>query len=101
LLLPKPDCGRINWKAGISSFPNSPRETESGRSVGHIGIIKIEGDCQLKEVYLIHAGGTKSKGGAVRKVLLLDYISKMPFAGVIITRIEERMIEILNLNSYG
>lgn len=39
-------------------------------------------------VYLIHAGGVKSKGGVVKKVLLKDYILRMPFAGAKITRFD-------------
>jgi ribosomal protein L24 len=38
--------------------------------------------------YLIHAGGTKGKGGEVKKVLLKDYILKMPFVGAKITRFD-------------
>ncbi|OGP63929.1 MAG: hypothetical protein A2169_08770 [Deltaproteobacteria bacterium RBG_13_47_9] len=57
--------------------------------VGHIGIIKIEKNTEgpnSGEVFLIHASGTKEKGGTVKKVLLKDYITKMPFIGVKITR---------------
>jgi len=51
--------------------------------VGHIGIIKVE---QGQAMYLIHASGTKVKGGVVKKILLKEYISNMPFIGVKITR---------------
>ena len=51
--------------------------------VGHIGIVKKE-----KQPYLIHAGGTKGKGGEVMKVLLKDYLKQAPFIGVMITRFE-------------
>ncbi len=51
--------------------------------VGHIGIIKVE-----QEAFLIHAGGTKGKGGEVKKVLLRDYLKTMPFIGVMITRFD-------------
>ncbi len=54
-----------------------------GEIVGHLGIIKVE-----KEVFLIHASGIKRKGGEVKKVLLKNYISKMPFIGVKITRFD-------------
>lgn len=50
--------------------------------VGHIGIIKMEGETP----YLIHAGGIKNKGGEVKKALLYDYIRSMPFAGVKVSR---------------
>ena len=51
--------------------------------VGHIGIVKKE-----KQPYLIHAGGTKGKGGEVKKILLKDYLKQAPFIGVMITRFE-------------
>ncbi|KAF0180304.1 MAG: hypothetical protein FD164_1841 [Nitrospirae bacterium] len=54
--------------------------------VGHAGIISI--DEQSGGVQLIHAGGLKGKGGAVRKVLLKTYRASMPFAGFMITRFE-------------
>ena len=79
----------------ILFFMTRPEKRKVNEAVGHIGIIKIEGDCQLKEVYLIHAGGSKSKGGTVKKVLLQDYVARMPFVGVIITRFEEKKTGIL------
>lgn len=51
--------------------------------VGHIGIVKVE-----QVPYLIHARGTKEKGGQVSKVLLKDYLKTMPFIGVMITRFD-------------
>lgn len=65
-------------------FIKSPRERVSGEIVGHIGILKQEGD----NIYLIHAGGQKNKGGVVKKLLLYDYISSMPFVGVRVTRFD-------------
>jgi hypothetical protein len=73
----------------IFFFMTRPEKRKGDEAVGHIGIIKIEGNSALKEIYLIHAGGSKNKGGSVKKVFLQDYISRMPFVGVIITRIEE------------
>lgn len=64
-------------------FIQNPKERKAEEIVGHIGIIKVE-----EEVYLIHASGTKRKGGEVKKVLLSEYLSKMPFIGVKITRFE-------------
>ncbi|MDI6802048.1 MAG: DUF1460 domain-containing protein [Thermodesulfovibrionales bacterium] len=61
-----------------------PGKRVAGEIVGHIGIIKIED--RSKKVYLIHASGIKGKGGIVKKVLLKDYIIKMPFIGAKITR---------------
>lgn len=52
--------------------------------VGHIGIIKKEGD----SLYLIHAGGKKKKGGVVKKAVFRDYVKSMPFVGIMAGRIE-------------
>lgn len=64
-------------------FIKKPQDRKAGEIVGHIGIVKVE-----QEVFLIHAGGTKSGGGEVKKVLLTEYLGKMPFSGVKITRFE-------------
>jgi hypothetical protein len=66
-------------------FIRKPEERKLGEIVGHIGILKVEQD---QEVYLIHASGTKERGGMVKKVLLRDYVSQMPFIGVKITRFD-------------
>ncbi len=66
-------------------FIKAPRKRVSEEIVGHIGIISraetVDGG-----IYLIHANGRKDKGGTVKKVALKDYIRKMPFIGVKITR---------------
>jgi hypothetical protein len=83
--------GLNKLKSGdIFFFMTRPEKRKVNEAVGHIGIIKIEGNSARKGIYLIHAGGSKNKGGSVKKVLLQDYISRMPFVGVIITRFEER-----------
>jgi hypothetical protein len=69
-------------------FIKDPKKRTVGESVGHLGIIKVEEKTGKKSVYLIHASGSKNKGGAVRKVLLRDYIVKMPFVGVQVTRFQ-------------
>lgn len=66
----------------IIFFIKSPERRVANEIVGHIGIIKREGN----DIYLIHASGRKNNGGEVRKVLFLDYISTMPFAGVRVSR---------------
>ena len=53
--------------------------------MGHIGIITRSGANDVG-IYLIHANGRKGKGGIVKKVAMRDYINKMPFTGVKITR---------------
>lgn len=69
----------------IVFFMKKPEERKSGEMVGHIGILRME-PCQ--QAYLIHASGTKERGGEVRKVLLRDYVSRMPFIGVKVTRMD-------------
>jgi len=90
-ILPPPEIkqGMKKLKSGdILFFMTRPEKRKVNEAVGHIGIIKIEKNLAGKEIFLIHAGGSKNKGGAVKKVLLQDYVSRMPFAGAIITRIE-------------
>ncbi len=60
-----------------------PEERSRMEVVGHIGIIKVE---ESRGACLIHASGTKEKGGSVKEVLLQEYVSKMSFIGVKITR---------------
>jgi cell wall-associated NlpC family hydrolase len=75
----------------IIFFATQPEKRKVGEIIGHIGIVKIEKrstDPGAAGVYLIHASGVKGKGGLVKKVLLKDYLSKMPFIGVKITRFE-------------
>ncbi|MBS3907158.1 MAG: hypothetical protein KGZ49_09005 [Syntrophaceae bacterium] len=67
----------------ILFFVKKPEERKAEEIVGHIGIIKI-----AQEVYLIHAGGTKGKGGEVKKILLKEYVLKMPFIGAKVTRFD-------------
>ena len=66
----------------IVFFVNAPEKTVNGTAIGHMGIIKTEADT----AYLIHASGRKETGGSVKKVLLKDYLSKMPFAGIKVSR---------------
>jgi hypothetical protein len=78
--------GLRKLKSGdIVFFIKNPEERKLGEIVGHIGILKVGQD---EEAYLIHASGTKERGGMVKKVLLKDYVSQMPFIGVKITRID-------------
>jgi len=88
ILPAKAFAGRLNrLKSGdLVFFIKDPKKRTVGESVGHIGIVKFEEKAGKKSVYLIHAGGSKNKGGAVRKVLLKDYLVKMPFIGVQVTR---------------
>jgi hypothetical protein len=77
--------------ADLLFFIKRPEKRAKGEIVGHIGIVEVEESPRGeggREVYLIHASGVKGKGGAVKKVLLKEYLSKMPFIGVKITRFQ-------------
>lgn len=75
------------FKSGdLIFFVKNPKRRTVGESVGHIGIVKVEKQAGRKTVFLIHASGSKDKGGAIRKVLLKDYVMKMPFVGLQVTR---------------
>lgn len=67
----------------ILFFIKKIEERKVEEIVGHIGILKAE-----QAPYLIHASGTKAKGGEVKKVLLKDYLHQMSFMGVMITRFD-------------
>jgi hypothetical protein len=69
----------------ILFFIQAPEKRTVGEAVAHIGIAKVEG-AKPEDVYLIHASGTKKRGGSVKKVVLRDYVSRMSFVGVKITR---------------
>jgi hypothetical protein len=72
----------------ILFFFKAPEKRAVEEGVGHMGIVKVEGKDSERKIFLIHAGGTKNSGGAVKKVLLADYLAAMPFVGVKVTRFE-------------
>jgi hypothetical protein len=84
--------GTKNLRSGdIVFFIKKVEERKREEIVGHLGIVKVEKNPKTREgrkIYLIHASGIKGKGGAVKKVLLKEYLSIMPFIGVKITRFE-------------
>jgi len=84
--------GTKNLKSGdILFFIKRPQDRKREEIVGHLGIIKVERNPANdggKEIYLIHASGAKEKEGVVRKLLLKEYLSGMPFIGVKITRFQ-------------
>jgi hypothetical protein len=85
--------GIKNLNSGdIVFFIKKPKERKKEEEiVGHIGILKVEinpKNMEHRDIYLIHASGIKEKGGRVKKVLLKEYVSKMPFMGVKITRFQ-------------
>ena len=63
-------------------FIKKPDKRVVGEMVGHLGFVTKSG----QDVYLIHASGKKNGTGSVRKVSLPDYLEKMPFAGIRVTR---------------
>ncbi len=70
-------------------FIRKPARRIRDEVVGHIGTVKVEtgpGRASVRNVFLVHAGGTKAKGGAVKKVLLADYLRTMPYIGARVTR---------------
>ncbi len=73
----------------IIFFIKAPEKRVVGEIVGHIGIIAVKEGMP----YLIHASGTKKSaasdgGGSVKSLPLADYIEKMKFIGVRITRFQ-------------
>ena len=91
IIVPKGDipASLTRLKSGdIVFFVKDPAKRVVGEIIGHIGIIKKEGD----SIYLIHASGNKGKvspAGEVKKVLFPEYIEKMRFVGIIVTRFGE------------
>jgi hypothetical protein len=72
----------------ILFFVTAPEKRKADECIGHIGIAKIEKSESAKKIYMIHASGVKNRGGVVKKVSLPEYVSRMPFVGVRITRFE-------------
>jgi hypothetical protein len=73
----------------IVYFVRDPSRIAVGGVIAHMGILKVEtrNGGLSRTVYLIHASGTKRRGGSVKKVLLDEYLSHMPHAGVKISRL--------------
>jgi len=72
----------------ILFFFKAPEKRVVEEGVGHMGIVKLEGKDSERKIFLIHASGSKSSGGSVKKVPLVNYLSSMPFVGVKVTRFE-------------
>ncbi len=90
-VLPPQEIARKKKKlrnGDILFFFKAPEKRAVEEGVGHMGIVKVEGKDSERKIFLIHASGSKSSGGSVKKVLLVDYISTMPFVGVKVTRFE-------------
>lgn len=80
--LAMPKASVVLKSGDIVYFVKDPKRRVVGEVVGHIGILKQEND----DLYLIHASGSKNRGGVVKKVLFADYVGSMPFIGVIVSR---------------
>lgn len=84
--------GLNHLKSGdIIFFATKPEKRKVGEIIGHMGLLTIEkrsdGSGAI-DVFLIHASGTKKRGGEVKKVPLKVYLKKMGFIGVKIARFQ-------------
>jgi hypothetical protein len=75
----------------ILYFVRDPSKRAVGGIIAHMGILKVEvkNGGSSRTVYLIHASGTKKRGGSVKKVLLDEYLAHMQHAGAKISRIND------------
>jgi len=90
-VLPPHEMARKQGKlrsGDILFFFKAPEKRVVEEGVGHMGIVKLEGKDSERKIFLIHASGSKSSGGSVKKVPLVNYLSSMPFVGVKVTRFE-------------
>jgi hypothetical protein len=87
IILPKDSIKESKgFKNGdIIFFVKRPETRLYGEIIGHIGILKVEGD----NIYLIHASGKKNGKGTVKKVPFFDYVKDMDFAGIRVTRLTD------------
>jgi len=75
----------------IIFFVGDPSRRAVGGIIAHMGILKVElkDGGSIRTVYLIHASGTKKRGGSVKKVLLDEYLAHMQHAGAKISRLND------------
>ena len=75
----------------IIFFVRDPSKSEVAGIVAHMGILKVEqrNGGSGRTVYLIHASGTKRRGGSVKKVLLDEYLTYIQHAGAKISRLND------------
>ncbi|HUJ89993.1 MAG TPA: hypothetical protein VLX12_07355 [Syntrophorhabdales bacterium] len=75
----------------IIFFVGDPSRRAVGGIIAHMGILKVElkDGGLIRTVYLIHASGTKKRGGSVKKVLLDEYLAHMQHAGAKISRLND------------
>jgi hypothetical protein len=82
--------GQVNT-GDIIFFVRDPARSKIGGLIAHIGILKVEqrNGGSGRTVYLVHASGTKKRGGSVKKVLLDEYLLHMQHAGTKISRLND------------
>jgi len=86
-MIRKQDIARLPGRlhnGDLVFFVKDPKKRVSGEIIGHIGIVKIDAE----KTYLVSAFGRKNRGGTVRKILLSEYSTVMPFVGIRVSRLE-------------
>ncbi|HUK99914.1 MAG TPA: NlpC/P60 family protein [Nitrospirota bacterium] len=73
----------------IVYWVKDPKKRSAEEIVGHLSIIRVKSN----KIYVIHAAGDKDRlmkrgGGAVKEILLTDYINTMRFIGALVTRFQ-------------
>jgi hypothetical protein len=86
----KPDTLSKFKDGDIVYFVKDPKKRVVGEVIGHLGVIKVEGEGPM----LIHASGSKKSktregGGEVKKVSFEGYLSDTKFIGVQVTRFRD------------
>ncbi|MCS7299215.1 MAG: hypothetical protein RMJ37_04530 [Spirochaetia bacterium] len=84
LFIPKTHYGKVKYlvpNGSIIFFVKDPKNRLKDEVVGHLGILEKTG----KELYLIHASGSKNKGGKVVREKLGRYLSRSKNIGFVIT----------------
>lgn len=79
------DIARKLKSGDIVFFVKKPEKRVYGEIIGHIGILKVEGNT----LYLIHASGKKNGKGTTVKVPFLGYVENMDFSGIRVTRFKD------------
>jgi hypothetical protein len=74
----------------IIYWVKDPKKRAVGEIVAHLSFVRVKDG----KAYLIHANGTKDSaskpgGGAVKEVLMADYVRDTRFIGAFVTRIEQ------------
>ncbi|MGC8767446.1 MAG: N-acetylmuramoyl-L-alanine amidase-like domain-containing protein [Brevinematia bacterium] len=65
----------------IVFFIKDPSKSKKGEVVGHLGVIESDG----YNIFLIHASGSKNRGGKVVREKFQDYLKRSSYVGFVIT----------------